>query len=197
MANRFGDWMQTYTGRRFWPFDPRPEDVDLEDIARALSCIARFGGHARAFYSVACHSLFVASLVDEPLRAHALLHDAHEAYLGDVIAPMKRHVHTLARRNGEHWSAAEDRVQRAIEDRLGLRPLSQDEREAIRYADLVALATERRDLLHVTPDRWPILDGIEPAKEHVYVLDPPQGFLMLAHQLRHYGLPVNTKDLRP
>lgn len=52
---RKGDWILTFTGRRFYPLDPRPEDVCLEDIAHALSLICRYNGHSRFFYSVAEH----------------------------------------------------------------------------------------------------------------------------------------------
>lgn len=48
-----GDWIQTYTNKQFWPLDPRPEDVCIEDIAHALSLQCRFTGHVREFYSTA------------------------------------------------------------------------------------------------------------------------------------------------
>lgn len=57
---RTGDWMQTYSGAAFWPLDPRPEDINLDDIAHALSMLCRFGGHCRGFYSVAEHSIWCA-----------------------------------------------------------------------------------------------------------------------------------------
>ncbi len=59
--NGRGDWMQTATGRQFWPMDPRPHEVFIEDIAHALSMICRFGGHCRRFYSVAEHSVLISS----------------------------------------------------------------------------------------------------------------------------------------
>lgn len=61
--DRRGDWIQTFTGRRFWPLDPRPEDVCIEDIAHALSLKCRFGGHCTRFYSVAEHSVHVSNYV--------------------------------------------------------------------------------------------------------------------------------------
>ncbi len=52
-SNRKGEWIQTYTGKQFWPLDPRPEDIDIEDIAHALALTCRFNGHCDYFYSVA------------------------------------------------------------------------------------------------------------------------------------------------
>lgn len=68
---------------------PTPNMIRLEDIAHALSNICRFGGHSRTFYSVAQHSVLVAELAPFRLRKEALLHDATEAYVGDVIKPLK------------------------------------------------------------------------------------------------------------
>lgn len=57
MTQRRGDFICTYTGRKFYPLDPRPEDVCIEDIAHALALVNRFGGHTRVPYSVAQHSV--------------------------------------------------------------------------------------------------------------------------------------------
>ncbi len=57
--------MQTLTGRRMNPLDASPEDIDPDDIAGALANICRFGGHSRAFYSVAQHSVIVCDLLAE------------------------------------------------------------------------------------------------------------------------------------
>lgn len=84
--------MKTYTGRIVNPLDLRPQDIDIVDIAHALSNICRFGGHVRSFYSVAEHSIWVAELVKRyapHLELHALLHDASEAYLCDFPRPLK------------------------------------------------------------------------------------------------------------
>src|SRR4051812_30250690 len=86
-SERVGNWMQTFTGRQFWPVDPRADEIAIEDIARALAMTCRFGGHVRFHYSVAQHS-FLVSLVCSPEHAlWGLLHDASEAYLGDVVWP--------------------------------------------------------------------------------------------------------------
>ena len=75
--------------------EPTEAMICIEDIASALSKICRFGGHSNAFYSVAQHSCLVAALAPDHLCREALLHDAAEAYLGDVIKPLKNKLGTL------------------------------------------------------------------------------------------------------
>lgn len=87
---RYGDWMQTYEGNQFWPLHPMIEDVNFRDIAHALSLICRYGGHCIKFYSVAEHSVLLSRAVSPENRLYALLHDAAEAYVGDVVRPLKR-----------------------------------------------------------------------------------------------------------
>lgn len=93
-GGRRGDYMVTSAGRRIWPLDPRPGDLSIEEIAHALSLICRFGGHVPGgHYSVAQHSVYVsrcAAEVRPDLALIALLHDAPEAVLGDVVRPLKR-----------------------------------------------------------------------------------------------------------
>jgi len=86
---RIGDWMQTFSGRQFWPLDPRPEEIFIEDIAHALSMACRYAGHCKRFYSVAEHSVLVSWHLPRELRLWGLLHDASEAYLVDVPRPLK------------------------------------------------------------------------------------------------------------
>ena len=87
--NRKGDFIQTFTGRMFWPIDPQPDEVDIEDIAHALSNVCRFCGHTREFYSVAQHSVLVSEIVPAAFALEGLLHDATEAYISDVARPVK------------------------------------------------------------------------------------------------------------
>ena len=130
---RHGDWMQTSTGKKFWPLDPRPEEVFIEDIAQALSKICRFGGHCKAFYSVAQHSCHVSDIVcgDRDVRRWGLLHDAAEAYVGDMIKPLKRFV------NG--FSGIESKILSAISARFGL---CKKAPEAVEIADEKMLNAE-------------------------------------------------------
>lgn len=90
MAERRGDWMQTFTGKVFWPMDPVVEDIDITDIAHALANACRYAGHTLRFYSVAEHSVLMSrALLAPEHRRWALLHDASEAYLVDVPRPVK------------------------------------------------------------------------------------------------------------
>lgn len=82
-------YMMTYSGVKFYPGNPKPDMIRIEDIAHALSCINRFGGHAVAPYSVAQHSVLCSLHVEEGYELEALLHDATEAYIADVVTPAK------------------------------------------------------------------------------------------------------------
>lgn len=84
-----GDWIQTATGRQFWPMDPQPSDICIDDVAHALSMLCRFGGHCRRFYSVAEHCVLMTRAAPQEFKRWALLHDASEAYLTDVPRPTK------------------------------------------------------------------------------------------------------------
>jgi uncharacterized protein len=139
---RKGDWMQTYTGKKFWPLDPRAEDVDIEDIAHSLALSCRFNGHCNVFYSVAQHSVFVSELVPSE-RLAALLHDSTEAYFGDIIRPIKRDLVGIEEIEGN--------LRRAISEHFGI---GRYNKEDIAHADNVALYTEMRDLMGKPPETW-------------------------------------------
>jgi len=163
MLPRAGRPIRTVSGIAFWPLDPRADEVRIEDIAHALSNICRFGGHCSEFYSVAQHSVWVAKHVaaERPeLALHALLHDAAEAYVGDVVQPLKGY----ARICESMFSTVERRIQDAISEAFGLRPLTVQEDQFIRDADALALATEARDLMG--NPQWPDLPL--PAAGHVF-----------------------------
>lgn len=82
-------WLQTFTGRKFYPLKPEPEDVCIDDIAHALGMLCRFGGHTNRFYSVAEHCYLLSYAVAPENALHALLHDATEAYIQDLVRPLK------------------------------------------------------------------------------------------------------------
>lgn len=89
-----GSWMQTYTGKAFYALDARVEDIDIADIAHSLSLQCRYNGHVDRFYSVAEHCALLSQLFpDDPgMALWALLHDAAEAYIGDMVRPLKKHM---------------------------------------------------------------------------------------------------------
>jgi hypothetical protein len=139
------DWIQTFTGRQFFPLQPRVEDVCIEDIAHALSNLCRFAGHVECFYSVAQHSLLVSRTVPREHALRGLLHDAAEAYMVDIPRPIK---HSLGM---EFYRESEDRLQRVIYERFGLSP---NDPPCIKEADLSLLRTEQRDLMKPAPVAW-------------------------------------------
>lgn len=117
------DSILTFSGIWFQPLNPDPQLIELEDIATALSNMCRWTGHVSSFYSVAEHSV-LASLIDP--RLETLLHDGSEAYLCDLARPVK-HAPGL----GEHYLAAEERLEQAIAYRFGLRwPMDAKTKEA-------------------------------------------------------------------
>jgi hypothetical protein len=81
--------MVTATGRRYYPADPRAEDVCLEDVAHHLAKLCRYNGAVQRFYSVAEHSVLVSRAVPPEYALHGLLHDAAEAYTGDFHYAVK------------------------------------------------------------------------------------------------------------
>lgn len=156
-------WMQTISGKKFQLTEPRKEDVDFADIAYALSHLCRFAGHTKKFYSVAQHSCIVASLLPKSLKLYGLLHDAHEAYIGDITSPVKEALGSMGR---QLLHRIEEGICRAIFDAAKLEWPSPAVYRAVKYADLVALQTERRDLLNPCSERWDAgLDRIEPMAE--------------------------------
>lgn len=156
-GDRYGDWLQTYSGVQFWPLDPRPEEIRIEDIAHALSNQCRFSGHVSAHYSVAEHCVRVSRIVPALDALWGLLHDAAEAYLVDLPRPLKRLPGFAAYRD------AESEIMVAVCSKFGL-PM---EPASVRLADAVLLATEARDLMGPRPAPWmampePLVERIEP-----------------------------------
>lgn len=128
--------IQTYSGILFFPFDPKPEMIDIRDIAHALSLKVRFNGHVKDFYSIAEHSLFVSKHCDPNDALWGLLHDAADAYLPDVAMPMKPCI--------DGFYQMENRVLRCIIEKFGLtwpKPAS------VKLADNIATVTEARDFM--------------------------------------------------
>lgn len=118
---RRGDWFVTYSGRPFWPFDARVDDVHLEDIAHSLAHQCRWNGHCRFFYSVAAHSVACSQQAATVAVARwALLHDAAEAYLTDVPTPVKRFLCVKTDGQEHGYGVVEDGLLKLIGQRFDL-----------------------------------------------------------------------------
>jgi 5'-nucleotidase len=131
-------WQRMLSGRRLDLIDPSPLDIEIADIAHGLARVARWNGQTSGthIFSVAQHTLLVEAvmraqtqLIDEKLRLAALLHDAPEYVIGDMISPFKTVL-------GGDYKAIEQRLLSAIHIRFGLPPvLSADITAQIKKAD--------------------------------------------------------------
>lgn len=154
-------YVSTFSGNRFYPLEPRIDRVAIEDIAHGLAYQCRFNGQTCEFYSVAQHSLVVASLVPPGLRLAALLHDAAEAYLGDMVKPLKVLL--------PEFAAIEDKVTLIIGEAFGV---DFSDYAPIKQADLIALATEKRDLMPHSVERWAYLDLVRALPGTIVPMSP-------------------------
>ncbi len=142
MSDR-GPWIQTYTGKAFYPQDPQPGDINIVDIAHSLSMTCRFGGHTTRFYSVAQHSALVAANVPAADALWGLLHDASEAYLADVSKPVKPLL--------TGYSEIEGKVMAAVCQKFGLPP---EMPASVKAMDATLLFTEKRDVMAASLQDW-------------------------------------------
>ena len=154
--------MLTATGAPFNLRRVNEADISALDIAHSLAQTNRFNGHTARPYSVAEHSLLVAELLERDFGVHdsaallaALLHDGHEAYTGDMPTPIK---HLL----GFAWQDFEQPMENHVLHRFGVLRAARDYASLIKRCDIIALATERRDLLPATGPAWPVLEDVAP-----------------------------------
>ena len=135
-------WIQTYTGKHMNVFNPRVEDICIEDIAHSLALKCRYNGHCRTFYSVAEHCIRM-SIWDLPgSPVWRLMHDAAEGYLPDVCTPIKQRL--------VGFESIEDSLLEFISAKFGLTPYNKEE---IHEADQIMGSTEARDLMG-DPKDW-------------------------------------------
>lgn len=133
--------IKTYSGHYIDVFNPDPDTIDVRDIAHALSLTARWGGHTRSFYSVGSHSIWVATNLPDEFKLEGLLHDATEAYIGDMPKPIKRHL--------PDFNKLENNLDRAIRSKFGL-PLEMS--PEVKKVDWEALEYEWANIKH--NDEW-------------------------------------------
>lgn len=155
---RKGDWFTTYSGIKFYPLDPKEEEVRIEDVAHALSLLCRYGGHSKEFYSVAQHSVHCAEFINErypnckDLELWGLSHDFTEAYIGDVIRPLKYSL--------PGYIEIEHKLDAVVRDGLSIPHPSAADIDAIKYTDNTLLMTERRDFVNHCDHEWSL--NVEP-----------------------------------
>ena len=170
--------VSTKSGRRVSLLNPSPSQIVIGDIAHGLAHQCRFNGQTNKFYSVAQHSVLVASILPRELRLAGLLHDASEAYLGDVVQPLKDLL--------PEYQSIEANFCEVLGARFGVNLQHND---AIRHADLVVLATERRDLMPMDTADWSSIAGITPLSRTIKPKSPEAAsaqfmemFFMLTNQ---------------
>lgn len=142
--------MNTFTGKKFDPLNMTTEDVSLMDIAHALSLMCRGGGHLKHFYSVGQHSINCmkeakARNYPERIQLACLLHDASEAYIADIIRPVKVHL--------PDYYKIEDEITNCIFKKFGLSYLSEEEAAAWKQIDDEILDHELKNLMVGERDR--------------------------------------------
>lgn len=169
-SGRFGDWIQVGSGGRFWPLDPRPEEVDIGDIARGLAHQGRFTGQGYCFYSIAQHSVLVSRYCDPDDAFWGLLHDAPEAYLADLSRPIKNDP-TMIR-----YREAEGVLMGAICTRFGL---SREMPASVHRADNLLLAAEAKVLFSSLDPGWSRwIEGIDTTGVVVDPVGPDEARIM-------------------
>lgn len=153
--------ISTRSGRNVSLLNPSAGQIEIGDIAHGLAHQCRFNGQTSKFYSVAQHSVLVAFILPAELKLAGLLHDAAEAYLGDIVQPLKALL--------PEFAEIESRFMAKISERFSVKGLDDPE---IKRADLIALATERRDLMPMEQIEWPVLAGITPMRLRIEPLQP-------------------------
>lgn len=180
-------FIETYTGRAFYPLEPKIEALSIIDIAHALSNQCRYSGHTAFFYPVAQHCSLLADFVvrngGRPIDAlQILMHDAAEAYIVDVPRPVKKSMP-----NYREW---DDHLSGLIRQWMGFEG---PEPEWIRALDGRIIADERAQLLTRSPNDWgmransPLGIGIQP-------WTPEDAERVFLTQYANYSKAVDGKD---
>lgn len=165
MIDERGPYIQTLKGGRYHLTNPSDEEISYRDIAHALSQLCRFSGQVEHFYSVAQHCVLVSEQVPARLAMDGLLHDASEAYCGDLTSPMK---YALEQMGDQGFATIEELAHRAISRKFGT---SWPHDPLVKEADLRALATEARDLMSPNdPGAWERLPA--PIAERLWPMGP-------------------------
>lgn len=160
-------WMGTASGRKFCPFDPDPETIDIRDIARGLAMTCRYGGQVKRYYSVAEHCFHVAMMLPDKWKLYGLLHDSAEAYIGDMIRPIKHQPNMHEFRRAEHL------IEAAVAKKFGL-VWTPEITAAVKEIDNRILINEIKEL-SAAPENYlstPLLRNLKPLGRHLYCWTP-------------------------
>lgn len=166
-------WLQTFTGKEFDYAQPKADSICIEDIAKGLSHECRFAGQLKQHYSVAQHSIECSLIVPSDFALEALLHDAVEAYCKDIPSPLKWLL--------PDYQAIEKNVDSIIRKVFDLPKFESKE---VKKADLIMLATERRDLLADDGKKWHQLDGVTPISRTIIPMPANLAFLKFNQRFR-------------
>jgi len=175
VVSRKGPTIMLASGRRFDLLDPASSQFEVEDIAHGLAHICRYAGQCRTFYSVAEHSMLVSEVV-ENFALEALMHDAAEAFIGDITRPLKQLL--------PDYKVIEADIERVIADRFGL---VSEAKKVVKEADLQVLAAEQCQVMAPGCADWAEEAGIEPAAVIIRGMLPEEAktkFLARYHELR-------------
>lgn len=168
-----GPTILTADGSYFHFERPSRETITINAIARGLANTCRFAGQCLRFYSVAEHSIWVSRLVPPELALEGLLHDAAEAFIGDMPKPLKEML--------PDYKAVEKRIEQAVFGCFGFVDLPPE----IKVADRIMLATEQRSVMR-NNDRWKWADSVTPLDIELACLSPDhayEAFLTRAEEL--------------
>lgn len=171
----------TYTGRLFWPLQPRTRDINVLDICHALSNQCRFTGHTRSFYSVAEHSCRVHDILPQEYKLAGLLHDASEAYLMDLARPVK---------NQDEMKLFRDCEDDLMDKIAGLYGFDYPLLPEVKVADNILLVTEYRDLMTKNELRASDFNGNKPLEKHINPWTPAEAKSGMIERLENLGIEV-------
>jgi len=188
-------WMATHTGGRFWPTQPEPMLVEPRDIARSLSMLCRYGGHVERFYSVAEHCVLMSRAVPEEDALWALLHDATEAYVGDMVRPLKHQLPAFSELEGQVMAAVALRF--GLQTEWGVPAGGADHGRfmepvmpaSVRDADNRIILDEKRAVLRPQKHRW-AADDLEPLGVEIRAWRPSRAEYAYLERLDELGVEI-------
>jgi hypothetical protein len=182
--DNYRPYFSTWTGIKFFPGNATIDMIDIRDIAHALSIVRRYGGHTNKGLSSGQHSLLVSKYMPQPYKLRGLLHDASDAYVSDIVAPLK-HLPSMLQ-----FRIFENDIQNLIYKKYKLLPImTSEENEELKKWDLAALAAEARCLTN--HNWWQTVPGYELITENIIPL-PDE--VIEAYFLTEFDLLIHERE---